>query len=331
MAEEGGNNQNQSAGLSLLFMGLVVIIVAIVSLAIGLGAGGGGSGGANPMGASAARPIDPIDPQDMILLDSLVQGSRPEVRITKLIQSLPRLKTNLDLLAEHLQKDSSPLSLAQKTRIQSLYQRVKTAISRIETISPTGEETKTLAFFIGKDIQDIKLTIYDTSGVKGVARRDKVIELAKKFADENADWTPVNNKYPYVDGGDGPDKFDCSGFITYLVKQFGIIDKEAPRLSTGSADSWPNFTKITHDLTPATVSKEALVKLAEQGILLPGDVLVLQGNIGHAVLYVGLPTGDKNVIAASGKKSGGPQYRNLEQVARRFKSGNEINILRPNY
>jgi len=70
---------------------------------------------------------------------------------------------------------------------------------------------------------------------------------------------------PYVSGGSSPSGFDCSGFTSYVYKQFGI---SLPRSSAGQASVG----------TPVSRSE-----------LIPGDLVFFDtyGGISHVGIYVG--------------------------------------------
>ncbi|MBQ7032473.1 MAG: C40 family peptidase [Clostridia bacterium] len=78
-----------------------------------------------------------------------------------------------------------------------------------------------------------------------------VVEYAKNFIG-----------VPYVYGGSSPYGFDCSGFVQYVYKYFGI---SLPRTSYSQMQS--GYAVSTSDLQP-------------------GDILVFRGG-GHVGIYVG--------------------------------------------
>lgn len=84
--------------------------------------------------------------------------------------------------------------------------------------------------------------------------------------------------YPYVWGGSGPNSFDCSGFVQYIYKQFGISI---------------NRTATAQMNNGYSVSKENLA---------PGDLVFFYGDggIGHVGMYIG----NGKFIHASNPSSG---------------------------
>ncbi len=82
----------------------------------------------------------------------------------------------------------------------------------------------------------------------------QVVEYAKKF-----------KGYPYVLNTHGPNSFDCSGFVYYVFKNFGVT------LSTASSDYYNNPTKYG---TKITGDSNAQL----------GDIVVWSGHVG---IYIG--------------------------------------------
>lgn len=86
----------------------------------------------------------------------------------------------------------------------------------------------------------------------------------------------------YVSGGQGPSKFDCSGLVYYVYKQFGY------NLEPGARNQWSILSKS--------------VKKAD---LLPGD-LVFFSNNGKAsgIFHVGIYIGDGEFVHAANSRKG---------------------------
>ncbi len=85
--------------------------------------------------------------------------------------------------------------------------------------------------------------------------------------------------YPYVYGGNGPNSFDCSGFVLYVYKHFGYS------FSRGAQEQYHDGVKVGYDE------------------LLPGDLVFFSGN-GYYITHVGLYLGDGQFIHASNPTRG---------------------------
>ncbi|MDR0861960.1 MAG: C40 family peptidase [Oscillospiraceae bacterium] len=98
---------------------------------------------------------------------------------------------------------------------------------------------------------------------------------------EIADFALQYLGYKYVYGGASPSGFDCSGFTSYVYKQFGY------GITRNASGQWrDNGTKI---------SKSELAA---------GDLVFFSSNGGKSVTHVGLYIGDQEFIHASGTNVG---------------------------
>ncbi|MDE5670820.1 MAG: C40 family peptidase [Eubacterium sp.] len=96
--------------------------------------------------------------------------------------------------------------------------------------------------------------IWKKSSSTSTSTGSQVVEYAKKF-----------KGYPYVLNTHGPNSFDCSGFVYYVFKNFGVT------LSTASSDYYNNPTKYG---TKITGDSNAQL----------GDIVVWSGHVG---IYIG--------------------------------------------
>lgn len=128
------------------------------------------------------------------------------------------------------------------------------------------------------EITVTSIDIRNTSqGIDGITDYDsyivsRVVDYAKEF---------VGVRYVY--GGTSPEGFDCSGFIGYVYKNFGI------KLSRSAQSMYKNGTKVS------------------RAALKAGDILFFDassrktaGAIDHVGIYLG---GDKFIHASSSKGS----------------------------
>ncbi|HZK71478.1 MAG TPA: SH3 domain-containing C40 family peptidase, partial [Clostridia bacterium] len=93
---------------------------------------------------------------------------------------------------------------------------------------------------------------------------DQVIEYAKKF---------LGTKYVY--GGSSPSGFDCSGFVCYVYKNFGIS------LNRSSADMASNGVSVA------------------KSNLKPGDLVFFDTNMEGKISHVGIYIGNGQFIQSS--------------------------------
>ena len=101
-----------------------------------------------------------------------------------------------------------------------------------------------------------------------VSSNEKVSAFLKKLAEQNGK--------PYRWGHKGPDEFDCSGLISYCLRESGAI----PNFSYKTSDGMHNdFKKIPYDQVQ------------------PGDIL---WHPGHVMVYIK----DGLTIEAKGRKYG---------------------------
>ena len=97
-----------------------------------------------------------------------------------------------------------------------------------------------------------------------------VVEFAKKYLG-----------YKYVAGGSSPSTgFDCSGFTTYVFRNFGVS------LNRSSKDQIKNGTAVS------------------KSNLQPGDIVIFKNQGKTAIGHVGIYIGSGNFIHAANKKEG---------------------------
>jgi cell wall-associated NlpC family hydrolase len=96
-----------------------------------------------------------------------------------------------------------------------------------------GEVIPVKDIFKGENLPELPI-----KKIERVDRPPAVIEIAKDFIGK-----------PYVYGSQGPNSFDCSGFIRYVFSKAGVISgindiKKIPRTASGIYSS-PNTNKIS--------------------------------------------------------------------------------------
>lgn len=106
-------------------------------------------------------------------------------------------------------------------------------------------------------------------------------EASYSKGQEIADYALQFVGYRYVYGGASPSGFDCSGFTSYVYKQFGY------KLNRSASDQLDNGT-------PVSMSE-----------LQPGDIVIFKkGNSSKRATHVGLYIGNSQFVHASTSKVG---------------------------
>ncbi len=113
-------------------------------------------------------------------------------------------------------------------------------------------------------------TEQEESSVGSSSEGKDVVEFAKKYLG-----------YKYVAGGSSPSTgFDCSGFTTYVFRNFGVS------LNRSSKDQIKNGTAVS------------------KSNLQPGDIVIFKNQGKTAIGHVGIYIGNGNFIHAANKKEG---------------------------
>ena len=105
------------------------------------------------------------------------------------------------------------------------------------------------------------------------AETNDLIQLAKTFIGHTYVWGAAGEEETEDSKGKC---FDCSGFVTYLMKELGLMPKNANRLCVADIPHSAYFNKISWD------SKQ------------PGDILC-NSSLSHVVIY----EGNNQIIHAS--------------------------------
>ena len=133
-----------------------------------------------------------------------------------------------------------------------------------------------------------------------VNKADEVINEAKKHIGK-----------PYVWGASGPNSFDCSGYVSYVLKQTGL-SLGADRITTSSAISFLNGKGVTAYQYP---TNEANPKNAKKG-----DLIFYFDASGEAI-HMGIYMGNGQIVHASNARDGikvsdNAAYRTITSVRR---------------
>jgi len=95
---------------------------------------------------------------------------------------------------------------------------------------------------------------------------------------------------PYRWGGNGPNSFDCSGFVIYVLQPFGVT---LPRRSRDMASSGTHVARSD---------------------VIPGDLLFFATAGGRTVSHVGMYIGGGQFIHSSSSRTGGVVISNLHSA-----------------
>ena len=170
------------------------------------------------------------------------------------------------------------VNLKNNFRNKEWKQEVKQNIEEIEEVE---EETTVLPFIEEinveemEPIEEIQVETEEEQDEESTASAtssegNDVVEFAKKYLG-----------YKYVAGGSSPSTgFDCSGFTTYVFRNFGVSLNRSSKdqIKTGTAVSKSN--------------------------LQPGDIVIFKNQGKTAIGHVGIYIGSGNFIHAANKKEG---------------------------
>ncbi len=154
----------------------------------------------------------------------------------------------------------------------------------------------TLAMIFSSIFSNVALPVYAATNEKTffeVSKADEVIVEAKKHLGK-----------PYVWGAAGPNSFDCSGYVSYVLKRTGL-SLGADRITTDTAIQFLNGKGVTAYQYP---TNEGSPKNAKKGDLV--FYYDAQGNAIHMAIYLGngqiihcaesMPSGPQNQVMISG-------------------------------
>lgn len=165
-----------------------------------------------------------------------------------------------------------------KARVES-YQNLKKEFFALDIDDPKIDDYITLFQQFNDEFVDalgeLEVTFGDITSMSN-DEIDQLITLAESFVGHSYVWG--------AEGEVSDDKgicFDCSGFITYLMKELGLMPQGAPRLTVSTIGTSGYFREIPWD------KKER------------GDVLC-NSDLSHVVLY----KGKNNIVHAAGKSKG---------------------------
>lgn len=139
-------------------------------------------------------------------------------------------------------------------------------------------------------------SLFSNLAVPVMAASEKVMFEVNK-ADEVIAESKKHLGKPYVWGASGPDKFDCSGFVSYVLKKTEL-SLGADRITTASALKFLNGKGVTAYEYPANESDPSNAK--------KGDVVFYFGDDGE-VIHMGIYIGGGQIIHCAEKMPSGKQ------------------------
>ncbi len=138
------------------------------------------------------------------------------------------------------------------------------------TTASSEENTVASKEAVEENQAEVETEQEEESTVSASSEGNDVVEFAKKYLG-----------YKYVAGGSSPSTgFDCSGFTTYVFRNFGVS------LNRSSKDQIKNGTAVS------------------KSNLQPGDIVIFKNQGKTAIGHVGIYIGSGNFIHAANKKEG---------------------------
>ncbi len=169
---------------------------------------------------------------------------------------------------------------------EAMYIKVLQGPLNIRT-GPSTEFDKAGQMSVGKVAQVVDVLDGWYQLESGYVCGDYVVEVdaseaqSSTLGQEIADYALQFVGYRYVYGGSSPSGFDCSGFTSYVYKQFGY------KLNRSASDQLDNGTAVSRNE------------------LEPGDLVIFKkGNSSKRATHVGLYIGNNQFVHASTSKVG---------------------------
>ena len=134
--------------------------------------------------------------------------------------------------------------------------------------------------YIRSDLMTVLSQGSGSSGGVTASSRPSVPDATLSLGQQIADFAASFAGHRYVWGGTSPSGFDCSGLVTYVMRQYGI---SVTRTASGQFRD-----------NGVSVSKSELI---------PGDLVFFSRN-GHSVTHVGIFIGNGRFVHASGTRVG---------------------------
>lgn len=139
------------------------------------------------------------------------------------------------------------------------------------------------------------MTIFGSAPMTVQAANEKVVFTVNK-ADEVLKEAQKHLGKPYVWGANGPNSFDCSGFVSYVFKQVGLKFNE-DRFSTYSIESYLDGLGVDSYQYSTNTANPANVKA--------GDVILYYDSAGEPI-HMSIYMGNGKIIHCAAEMPSGP-------------------------
>lgn len=162
-----------------------------------------------------------------------------------------------------------------------------------EQVKVTGEDGDWYIVSINGKKAYISKSLLSSKKVETTSRSSTSVQTTTEQATETTTTTASNPNgeaivayaktflgYPYVYGNNGPNSFDCSGFVQYVYKHFGYSLSRSSKTQANDG---------------VAVSKSNLQ---------PGDIIIFKNSAQTEIGHVGIYIGDNQFIHASNSKTG---------------------------
>lgn len=303
------------------FLPIVIIVVITILLVVPLiFLFGGNSGGSGTGGTSEAVAANPSNPEDKRMIDilSVYSSIKTGKDYSSMRNQLTDLQSKIDMYNDSIQQDAT-VADGVKNQIQDRVVKIGLVVAKLnKLLSSAGasgsadatqatieDHLKSLDTYIG----NIRVLVGCAGGLPGVCAATKAREIVT--------LNESNHAITYSQVDRGPNKMDCSYFVSYVLQRAGVF-KVGMTMNTGDfANSVGGvyFNFVLGNGTIGSATKSAVLDFANTGKFQLGDVILSVDGKGrrHVVMYIGPDVAsDKNIAhSTTTDNMSGPQFGNL--------------------